>query len=171
MSPPQGESRTRAKQIDAKLRKEPWEAVGCYAAFCAQIASLGLQPWESTLVYADSPESHALLRGMKAAGLSKYEPDPLAALAEFERKGRRDGAFEERIGLGFLEVRGDHARQRVKDSMSDTDGFRKAAIQYLGWAVEEIEKVGNPEAARHACAALKCLQEATPSQDARPAAI
>lgn len=28
-----GESRTRAKQIDAKLRKEPWEAVGRHAAF------------------------------------------------------------------------------------------------------------------------------------------
>lgn len=80
MPPARGESRTRAKQIDAKLRKETWEAVGRYAAFCAQITSLNLQLWESTVVYADTPEAHALLRRLKAAGLSRYEPDPLAAL-------------------------------------------------------------------------------------------
>lgn len=49
--------------------------------------------------------------------------------------------------------------------MSDPDNFRKAAIQYLGWAVEEIDKAGNREAARHARAALKCLQEVAPSRD------
>lgn len=80
------ESATRRKQIDAKLRKEPWEVVGRFAAFSAQIESLHLQPWESTLVYADTPEAHALLRRLKAAGLSKYEPDPLAAIAEAERR-------------------------------------------------------------------------------------
>ena len=43
-------------------------------------------PWESTLVYASSPEAHALFRRLKAAGLSKYEPDPLAAIAEVEQR-------------------------------------------------------------------------------------
>lgn len=52
--------------------------------------------------------------------------------------------------------------------MSDLDDCRKAAIQYLGWAAEEIEKAGNQEAARHVRAALKCLQDATPSRDRRP---
>jgi hypothetical protein len=33
-----------------------------------------------------------------------------------------------------------------------------AAIQYLTWAIEQIEKEGDEEAARHARAALKRLQ-------------
>ncbi|MGY4501981.1 putative component of type VI protein secretion system [Bradyrhizobium sp. GM24.11] len=74
------ESPARKKQIDGKLARQPWEDVGRYAAFCAQITALGLQPWESTVVYADTPEAHALLRRL-AAGLSKYEPDPLGALS------------------------------------------------------------------------------------------
>ena len=43
--------------------------------------------------------------------------------------------------------------------MSDRDSaHHDAAIQYLAWAVEEIEKSGNEEAARHARAALKALE-------------
>lgn len=38
------ESPARRKQIDAKLRNEPWEAVGRFCALGAQIESLGLQP-------------------------------------------------------------------------------------------------------------------------------
>jgi len=49
------------------LRHEPWADVGRFAAFSRQITSLGLQPWESTVVYADTPEAHALLRRVKAA--------------------------------------------------------------------------------------------------------
>ncbi|UPJ25408.1 hypothetical protein [Bradyrhizobium sp. CW1] len=67
---------------------EKWEAVGRYAAFCAQITSLNLQLWESIVVYADTSEAHALLRRWKAAGLSKYEPDPLVAIAEAEQRQR-----------------------------------------------------------------------------------
>jgi hypothetical protein len=44
--------------------------------------------------------------------------------------------------------------------MSDRDSaHHDAAIQYLAWAVEEIEKSGNEAAARHARAALKALEE------------
>jgi hypothetical protein len=85
------ESPTRAKQIDAKLRNEPFEAVGRFAAFSAQIASMHLQPWESTVVYADSREAHALLRRLKAAGLSKFEPDPIAALEQAGGNGLPGG--------------------------------------------------------------------------------
>ena len=41
----------------------------------------------------------------------------------------------------------------------------QAAIQYLFWAVEEIEKTGNKEAARHARIALKGLQESIASPE------
>ncbi|WP_409188902.1 hypothetical protein [Bradyrhizobium sp. RDM4] len=80
------ESPARKKQIEGKLVHQPWKDVGRYAAFCAQIASLALQPWESTLVYANTPEAHALLRRLKAAGLSQYEPYPLAALELAEQQ-------------------------------------------------------------------------------------
>ena len=44
--------------------------------------------------------------------------------------------------------------------MSERDrAHHDAAIQYLAWAVEQIEKSGNEEAARHARAALKVLEE------------
>lgn len=43
--------------------------------------------------------------------------------------------------------------------MSDSDNAHQAAIQYLLWAVEEIEKAANPEAARHALAALESLRD------------
>ena len=63
--------------------------VGRFAAFSRRITSLGLQPWESTVVYADTPESHALLRRLKAAGLSRYEPDPVAACEARRRAASR----------------------------------------------------------------------------------
>ncbi len=80
------ESRARRRQVDAKLRTEPFEAVGRFCAFSAQIEFMHLQPWESTIVYTDLPESHALRRRLIAAGLSKYEPDPLAALERVETR-------------------------------------------------------------------------------------
>ena len=38
------------------------------------------------------------------------------------------------------------------------DEHARVAVQYLVWALEEIEKSGTPDAARHARAAIKCLQ-------------
>ncbi len=57
--------------------------------------------------------------------------------------------------------------------MSDPgNSHSQAAIQYLDWAVEEIEKAGNREAARHARAAINVLQEAiTMSRDQGSEAI
>jgi hypothetical protein len=71
------------------LRNEPWADVGRFAAFSRQITSLGLRPWESTVVYADTPEAHALLRRLKAAGLSRYEPDPVAACEAAEAEATK----------------------------------------------------------------------------------
>ena len=39
----------------------------------------GFERRELTVVYANTPEAHALLRRLKAAGLSRHEPDPVAA--------------------------------------------------------------------------------------------
>jgi|SRR3954463_11486446 hypothetical protein len=85
------ESPNRSRQIDRKLASESFEAVGRFCAFSAQIESLHLQPFESTVVYADSPEAHALPRRLKAAGLSRFEPDPLGALEQVGRNGLPGG--------------------------------------------------------------------------------
>jgi hypothetical protein len=39
----------------------------------------------------------------------------------------------------------------------------EAALQYLIWALEHIEKVGNAKAARNARLAIEALREAHPS--------
>ena len=81
------------------LRDRPWERVGRFAASCAQSRALGLQPWQSPPCRAsladlnqpyDDPrgarESAELLKKMLALGLSKFEPDPLAAIAGAEQR-------------------------------------------------------------------------------------
>ncbi len=82
------QSRGSNRQIEDKLRREPFEAVGRFAAFSAQIASLHLEPWESTPLYADCPESRAMLQknvgAWSPAGTNQH---PLrAAIAEAERR-------------------------------------------------------------------------------------
>jgi hypothetical protein len=74
-----------AAQIAAKLKAEPWEDVARFAAYCCQIDNLGLKVWQDPPMYAelrpDQPDSLALLVKLLGAGLSRYEPDPIAALA------------------------------------------------------------------------------------------
>ncbi|MBR0698115.1 hypothetical protein [Bradyrhizobium lablabi] len=42
------------------------------------------------------------------------------------------------------------------------DAHVETAVQYLVWALEEIEKAGNHEAARHARIALQALRNSAP---------
>lgn len=75
--------RARAEQLDAKLGDEPWSDVATFAAHVCQCRALHLRPWErSPAMAADDDDGPAgqLLRRMLAAGFSRYEPDPLAAL-------------------------------------------------------------------------------------------
>jgi hypothetical protein len=96
------ESPARRKQIDNKLADEPWENVARFAAGCAQSRNLGLQPWQNppfraSLSDLDQPpgdtsgrrESAELLRRLTDAGLSRFEPDPIAALERAEAKQRQ----------------------------------------------------------------------------------
>ena len=55
------ESPGRAKQLDSKLRDEPWEEVAKFAAYSAQIEGLGLMPWQNPPIYAHSPISKSRL--------------------------------------------------------------------------------------------------------------
>jgi hypothetical protein len=90
------------KPINRRLEPERWYEAGKSAAYACQCAALRPKPWqpvpanEYVAVTDDDSEygpvmgraaAAELLRRMLAAGLSRYEPDPIAALeaAEAER--------------------------------------------------------------------------------------
>jgi hypothetical protein len=85
----------RREQIDSKLAEEPWDEVGRFAAYSCQSRNLNLKPWQippcwirdvEAVLAAGDDDMHGrraaakLLKRMLDAGLSRYEPDPLAAL-------------------------------------------------------------------------------------------
>jgi hypothetical protein len=83
------------EQIDDKLKTEPWLDVGEFAAYSCQMDCLHLKPWQPTPSWVGDIKADLaagddgvggqyaaalLLKKMLAAGLSRYEPDPVAAL-------------------------------------------------------------------------------------------
>jgi hypothetical protein len=76
--------RKLAAQLDKQLQDRPWHEVAEFAAYCLQCENLKLLPHQTPpcAVIGDSRARDAadLLRRMIAAGLSEFEPDPLAAL-------------------------------------------------------------------------------------------
>jgi hypothetical protein len=93
------ESPASRAQIDDKLATEPWEAVGHFAAYSAQDRALKLRPWETPPVWivdlaaslTRPPDDHRgerraaeLLKNMVASGVSRFHPDPLAAIEAAE---------------------------------------------------------------------------------------
>ena len=87
------ESPGRVKQIKAKLRDEGWESTAEFASAHCQREALSLLPWQSPPCIADGyhgdPEAMKLLQQMLAAGVSRYDPDPLTALAGAKRRSSR----------------------------------------------------------------------------------
>jgi hypothetical protein len=87
-------------QIAQKLTDESWEEVAAFCSYSEQCTNLGLRPWMEPPVWmydieaalalpatADDRgrrEAAELLQRMLAAGISRYHPDPRAALAEAE---------------------------------------------------------------------------------------
>jgi hypothetical protein len=93
------ESPSRAKQILGMLSTRPWETIAKFAGYSSQIQSLGLQPWQNPPMYARFPDlektfddprgeraAAEILKKLLALDLSMYEPDPLGAIAEAERR-------------------------------------------------------------------------------------
>ena len=77
-----------AARIDARLAQPgaDWLDIAKGCAFHCQIVALRLQPWQNAPMYGDVTEPRVdqqaaeLLRRLLDAGLSRYEPDPIAAL-------------------------------------------------------------------------------------------
>jgi hypothetical protein len=89
----------RRTQIDAMLEDESRESVGVFCAGCAQASSLRLDPWQTLPCDArihdltkprDDPRGERraaeLLRHLLDVGLSRFEPNPLRAIAEAEQR-------------------------------------------------------------------------------------
>lgn len=81
----------RRDQIKRKLKKDDWIEAAETAAYGCQRRVLGLKPWQSPPCYGDAFPGHdghanaaVLLRKLLDAGLSRWEPDPVAALAAIE---------------------------------------------------------------------------------------
>ena len=87
------ESPERAAQIDAKLADEPWEDVAEFAAYCCQISNLRLKPWQTPPCHVggddNQPEAVRLLAQLRELGISRWHPDPIAAIAAAERSRRQ----------------------------------------------------------------------------------
>jgi len=93
------------QQIDDKLRAEGWLRTAQFASQRCQEISLHLAPWECWppcavavddvdepgLTHRGIGKSAVLLKRMLRAGVSRYAPDPLAAIeaAEARRHARR----------------------------------------------------------------------------------
>jgi hypothetical protein len=86
------------QQIDEKLEREPWREVAEFAAYGCQCTALHLKPWQPPPCWAHPDDGDGeygpvmgrraaaeLLRRLLAAGLSRYEPDPVKALDRVER--------------------------------------------------------------------------------------
>jgi hypothetical protein len=101
----QSGSRRDREQIAHYLATESWERSGEFASYVCQDGGLKLRPWAPPPCWMRKPEYIAaalarpygidgerqagdLARDLIAAGLSIYEPDPLAALERAESARR-----------------------------------------------------------------------------------
>jgi hypothetical protein len=82
----------RRQQLESKLADEPWEEVAVFAAYVGQTEALHLKPWQPPPMHADDDRPRddlpsagkvaawELRRRLLAAGLSEFEPNPVAVL-------------------------------------------------------------------------------------------
>ena len=81
--------------IEAMLRSQGEQEVGLFAVGFCQVKNLHLKGWECppcdtfdadpSDCYGRRPNEIALLRRMLAAGVSRFHPDPMQALAAIDR--------------------------------------------------------------------------------------
>jgi hypothetical protein len=98
------------RQIEEKLREEPWERVGRFAAYACQDKHLQLKPWMVPPCWLrddrdvqdalSMPHDHTgrrtageLVQRLLAAGLSCYEPSPIDALEQAEAAKSKSEKF------------------------------------------------------------------------------
>jgi hypothetical protein len=91
-----------AEHIDAKLTREGCKEAGKFASFSAQCRMLRLPPWATVPCYLlddvdavlaggddgirGNYNAAVLLKRMERHGISRWHPDPIAALREAEKR-------------------------------------------------------------------------------------
>jgi hypothetical protein len=103
------------RQVAAKLADDGWDETARFCAYAEQCTSLRLKPWQWPPVWIkDIEEALAvpppdlsgfraaaeLLQRMLAAGVSKFHPDPMQALASIEQAAAqaRHGTSDRAMG-------------------------------------------------------------------------
>jgi hypothetical protein len=83
----------RKQQIEYMLEESGWQKTGEFASYGCQMRSLQLRPWEFPPVWihaGDTNPEHAagaaLLQRLISNNLSRFEPDPIGALAKIEAR-------------------------------------------------------------------------------------
>src|SRR5262249_19379055 len=91
------------EQIERKLATELWREAATFASYCCQCDALHLQPWQSPPCWVDDLVTDIqagndgilgdyaaakLLQQLLDRGLSRFEPDPVAALKQTKAKRR-----------------------------------------------------------------------------------
>ena len=84
------ESRARSRQIDAKLRHEPWERVAQFASYSAQIESLGLESVPRSSRLRAAPQSGQALR--RSARRARKRRDPKKVIGAWSQPVRTASA-------------------------------------------------------------------------------
>jgi len=81
----------RGEQLDRMLADREWFEVARFAAAHCQCRALGLKPWELPPVWVGvghDPHGEALWKRMRACGISRYHPNPIAACEAAENAAR-----------------------------------------------------------------------------------
>ena len=82
------ESAQRDRQITSMLiEPRPWQEVAEFAAYSCQMDALHLKPWQFPPCWVEPGDrkhrkAAKLLREMQSLGVSRFHPDPLAAIEE-----------------------------------------------------------------------------------------
>jgi hypothetical protein len=101
----------RSGQLNSLFGQREWFAVATLAVHDCQVRSLALRPWQTAPMHVADPdnpkpgdeEAAELLRRLLAAGLSRFEPSPIEALAAAEaRAGSPLARFSEEAATPAL---------------------------------------------------------------------
>lgn len=80
----------RTRQLNAMLKDDGWWHAATFASMHCQCQALNLYPWQSPPCIADGyhsdPAAKKLLQQMLDLGISRYAPDPMAAIEQAKRE-------------------------------------------------------------------------------------
>ena len=89
-------STMRAGELADLIRQRGWQSAAMVAAYDCQCRALRAKPWEEPPCGAQPTyrnQAGRLLRRMLARGVSRYHPDPLAAIAGREIQKKNPPVF------------------------------------------------------------------------------